>query len=281
MKKMKSLALRKCETPKDERLTMTTRFLILLSPAKNLNPNPMTKGHMTEPVFQDEAGHLIQTLQNYSPSDLAKLMKLSTPLAKLNHDRFKSFNLKDSSQSKGYQALFTFDGQAYASLEATNLSNDALDYLHHHLCILSGLYGFLRPTDAIQPYRLEMSTALSIDGKANLYAFWKDKLTAKLNEIIQKDCVTHILNCASDEYASAIHFKHLLAPVITCQFQDFKNEEYKTIGIYAKKARGLMVRYLAQQKAASLQTVQAFPSLGYRFSKESSSDDHYIFLRKA
>jgi cytoplasmic iron level regulating protein YaaA (DUF328/UPF0246 family) len=259
---------------------MADRFLILLSPAKNLASRPISKGSSTQPMFPDEANRIAQTLKAYSLSDLGHLMKLSAKLAQLNYDRFQSFNSTALHNKNTSSALFTFNGQAFATLDAASLNDEALDYLQNHLYILSGLYGFLRPYDDIQPYRLEMSTSLKVDGHANLYEFWKEKLTDKLNHIIQKDGITQVINCASEEYSRAIHFKDLLAPVITCQFQDFKNEEYKNIGIYAKKARGLMVRYLAQNNAVSLKTIQTFNSLGYVFSKEASTDDHYIFLRK-
>ena len=263
-----------------KRQAMATQLLILLSTAKNLSQYPITKETGTQPLFKDEINILIHALKQHSLSNVSKLMKLSTKLAKLNYDRIQAFNPDHFDNENASQALFTFHGQAYEALDAASLSNHALDYLKNHLYIISGLYGFLRSTDWMQPYRLEMGTSLKTEESTSLYDFWKDKLTLKLNNIIKQDGITHIVNCASEEYASAINFKALSSPVINCQFKDFKNEQYKTIGIYAKKARGLMVRYLAETKASCPETVQAFNLGGYAFSKEASTQDHYVFLRK-
>jgi cytoplasmic iron level regulating protein YaaA (DUF328/UPF0246 family) len=259
---------------------MPVKLLLLLSPAKNLARDPITKGTATQPIFKKEIDILIDTLKIYSMGDISKLMGISTKLAKLNYDRYQNFNPEQFNKGNASQALFTFNGQVYEKIDAASLSDSSLQYLQNHLYILSGLYGLLRTSDWMQPYRLEMGTKLKVNSCTNLYEFWKETLTKKLNTLIKKEGFTHIVNCASIEYAGAVNFNALDIPVITCQFKDFKNDQYKTIGIYAKKARGLMVRYLAEKNVTSLKGLQAFNTEGYQFSKEASTSEQYVFLRK-
>jgi len=259
---------------------MATKLLILLSPAKKLTTDPISKGTSTQPIFKKEISLLSDVLKGYSMGDISKLMKLSTKLSKLNYDRYQAFDPSHFSSKNATQALLTFNGQVYESLNATELNDNAFEYLKKHLVILSGLYGFLRASDWMQPYRLEMGTALKVAGCANLYQFWKETLTKKIDSLIKKESFTHIINCASAEYASAVDFKSLDTPIINCQFKDFKNGQYKTIGIYAKKARGLMVRYLAEKKVNSLNKLKAFNLDGYEYSEEASTEHNFVFLRK-
>lgn len=259
---------------------MAEKFLILLSPAKNLADRLVSKQKSTQPLFKNEIGIIIDTLKKYSMGDISKLMKLSTKLAKLNYDRYQAFDPTYYNKENASQALLTFNGHAYEALDANSLGENDLNYLKSHLYILSGLYGLLRTTDLMQPYRLEMGTALKVNDANNLYQFWQDKLTESLNKIIKKEGFTHILNCASNEYATAINFKALSIPTITCQFKVCKNNQYKTIGIYAKKARGLMVRYLAENNVTSLKGLKGFNSDGYTFAKEDSDNNTFIYTRK-
>ena len=259
---------------------MTTQLLALLSPAKKQQPTLLTTHNCTQPQFKKEMTELIAALKSMSATKIGELMSISPALSRLNYDRFQAFNPKNFSNKNASTAIATFQGDAYKALDVQSLSVADVDYLQNHLLILSGLYGALRPLDWLQPYRLEMKTALKTEQAANLASFWKTTLTQALNKHIKKTGITHLINCASKEYSNAIDFKALPIPTITCQFKQNKTGTVKMIGIYAKQARGLMVRYMAEKKAHTLKSIKAFNKGGYVFDPVLSTAQNFVFIKK-
>lgn len=255
-------------------------MLLLLSPAKiqNFEPQQIVNEH-TQPQFIDAAEILIDKIRQLSMSELAKLLNVNSNLAQLNVDRHfnwqRPFNLKNSKQ-----AVFVFNGEVFHGLNAKTLSQNDLSYLQSHLRILSGLYGVLRPFDLIQPYRLDVSTRLKTDVGNNLYAFWKDKITYALNEAIKASNGPEILlNLASSEYFKSIDRKLLQAEVIDFDFLEYKNDEYKPIVMYIKKARGMMVRYVIENRIENTEDLKGFNAEGYWFSPQLSTETELVFTR--
>ena len=249
---------------------------LLISPAKSLEFEeelPLEK--TTTPVFVEDASYINSILKEQSVADLSKLMHLSESLATLNWDRNQEFK---SPSTKSRAAVFAFNGDVYTGLDVHSLSSDKIDLMQKELRILSGLYGFLKPLDLIQPYRLEMGTKLPIGKHKNLYSFWKKKITAQLNSELEPNEL--IVNLASKEYFEVIDTSELNAPLISPEFKDFKNGKLKIISFFAKKARGMMARHLIETRASSLDQVKAFNSDGYRFSaEETTSESRPVFVR--
>nr|WP_018122228.1 peroxide stress protein YaaA [Wohlfahrtiimonas chitiniclastica] len=240
-------------------------LLFLLSPAKKLDEvRPAPVQGQGEPHFIQESAALMDVLRPLSPPALESLMKISDKLALLNAERYSNFTTP-LTEHNAKPAIFLFNGDAYESLNAYDLSNTALDYVQNHLMILSGLYGAVKSLDWIAPYRLEMGTALTNPRGKNLYEFWGSRITDYLNQIIAEKGITTVINLASHEYFSAVDPKALTVPVITPIFKDYKNGQYKTISFNAKKARGAMVRYAAEQNVTSPDDLKAFDLLGYAF----------------
>ena len=247
---------------------------ILISPAKSLDYESKvpTEQH-SNPFFLDKAVKLNKSLRQKNPFELQELMGISEKLANINWSRNQSF-CTPFNKSNSRQAVFAFNGDVYSGLDAYNIK----DYGQDKLRILSGLYGILKPLDLIQPYRLEMGTKFGIEGHKTLYSFWKDDLTKFLKtELIDSEIV---VNLASKEYSDAINFNLLESNVITPIFKDFKNEKYKIISFYAKKARGLMSKYLIENKSNSLNDILAFNASGYSYSESETFDSNQpVFVR--
>ena len=243
-------------------------MLTLLSPAKSLNYEPSHHVGFTLPHFIAETKILAVQLKKFSVPDLEKLMGISKNLAELNHQRFQNFSENfDLENSK--QALLAFDGDVYKPIEAEKFTSEDLNFAQKTLRILSGFYGVLRPLDLIQPYRLEMGTNL------NLYKFWSDKISQHLDSEGSK----HLINLASEEYFSVINPKKISAKIINITFKENKNGSYKIIGIYAKKARGLMANFIIKNKITNPQELKKFQSENYRFAKEMSDEMNFVFVR--
>ncbi|MBY5993440.1 peroxide stress protein YaaA [Ferrimonas balearica] len=254
-------------------------MLAVISPAKNLDFDtpPHVDAH-TQPQMLDHAELLMESCRRLTPADLASLMKLSDKLAGLNAARFAQWQ-PPFTPDNAKPAVLAFNGDVYTGLEAGTLSDDQLAYAQQHLRILSGLYGLLRPLDLMQAYRLEMGTKLANARGKDLYAFWDHHITEALNAALAAQGDSVLINLASNEYFKAVKPKALEARVITPVFKDWKNGQYKIISFYAKKARGLMARYLIEQRPTQPQDLEAFDYAGYRFSAEQSNADTMVFLR--
>ena len=254
-------------------------MLTLLSPAKTLDfETPPVTAKATQPVFLEQSADLVDVLKQYSPDDLGKLMKLSPKLAELNTDRFQQWTLpftKDNAKA----AILAFKGDVYTGLDAESLTEKDFEFAQQHLRILSGLYGLLKPLDLIQAYRLEMGTRLENPKGKNLYEYWGDTLTLALNQEVDKSGSNTIVNLASNEYFSAVNTKLLTAELVTPVFRDEKNGQYKIISFYAKKARGLMARWILENKLNSADSLVDFNIAGYRFSEEDSKLNNPVFKR--
>lgn len=252
---------------------------IVVSPAKSLNlESPLPTQRSTQPLFLEQANTLNTTLSKKSKKAIGALMSISDNLAALNHERFQQFEVPFT-QENARPAIYTFDGDVYTGLDAFTISEDQLDALQDRLRILSGMYGILRPLDLMQPYRLEMGTKLKKGRAENLYQFWGSSLTDHLNKELQEGEL--FVNLASNEYFKAIKTKALKVPVITPQFKDFKNGKLKMISFFAKKARGLMVRYILDTNAQTIEDLKGFNYDGYGFSLEHSNLDknELVFIR--
>lgn len=251
-------------------------MLMVISPAKTLDFDtpPVTQQH-SQPRFLDDSAKLIKQLRKMSSADIASLMKLSDKLAGLNVARYESWQTPfDLDNAK--QAVLAFKGDVYTGLEADTLSKAGFDYAQQHLRILSGLYGVLKPLDLIQPYRLEMGTKLDNPAGKDLYAFWGSKLRVSLEQELDDEV---LINLASNEYFKAIEAKKLKARIITPVFKDWKNGQYKMISFYAKKARGLMSRYIIDKKLKDAEKIKHFDYDGYRFNQDLSEGDNWVFTR--
>lgn len=255
-------------------------MLTLLSPAKKLlTATKPFDGATTEPVFLKETTELVKLMKAKSVEQIAALMDLSNALAVLNYDRYQDFHLKPTTSKTSYPALFLFQGDVYQGLEAIRWSSDDVAFSQNHLAILSGLYGLLRPLDAIQPYRLEMGVHLVNPRGNTLYAYWRDTLTKALNKQLASHDNPVLINLASTEYFKAVDEKKLNYPVLTVNFYERKNNEIKMIGIYAKKARGMMARFMMQNKIDHQEQLKDFSESGYCYNQESSSEQHMDFIR--
>jgi len=250
---------------------------ILISPSKTLSfDSEVNCKFKSESRLIDETKILHKILLNYSSEDLKGLMSVSDKIAELNYNRFK--NWEDPTLSNNSrQAVYAFKGDVYSGLDADTIEEDKFDYLQNSLRILSGYYGLLRPFDQILPYRLEMGTKLENENGNNLYKFWGDKITDVLNEDINEDDI--IVNLASDEYFKSINKDKIKSKVITPVFKEFKNGTYKVIAIYAKKARGLMSRFLIERKSTSVDDIKLFNVDSYSFDSALSNNQELVFTR--
>jgi cytoplasmic iron level regulating protein YaaA (DUF328/UPF0246 family) len=256
-------------------------MLLVVSPAKNLDyESSIPSVTPTQPRFETQIKSLIETCRHLSPADLSSLMGISDKLALLNAERFNSFSLPFDERN-ARPALYAFNGDVYTGLDALSLAPDAVAYAQSHLRILSGLYGLLRPLDLMQPYRLEMGIKLKTERGKNLYEYWDTQITELLNKDIAEQGDNVLVNLASNEYFSAVKKKSLNAMVITPQFKDEKNGQYKIISFYAKKARGLMARYVIENQINSVADLKAFDYGGYAFDESSSSETDLVFKRAA
>jgi uncharacterized protein len=255
-------------------------MLIVLSPAKTLDfeTTAKTKTH-TQPAFVRQSSELVDTLKRYSPAQIASLMGISDALAHLNAERFASWS-PDFTPENSKQAILAFNGDVYEGLNASSLAAKQMEYAQAHIRILSGLYGLLRPLDLMQPYRLEMGTALPTAKGKNLYQFWGDTLTAALNQALTENKSKAVVNLASEEYFKSVQPKGLIVPVVTPVFEDWKAGHYKVISFHAKRARGMMARFAAQKAIKDAEKLKAFNSEGYGFDEDASTELRWVFRRK-
>ena len=251
---------------------------MIVSPAKSLNFDAtLPTKEYSEALFLKEAERINKLLKKKSVRSLGKLMGISESLSELNWQRNQDFQLPFHPEN-ARPAVYAFDGDVYTGLDAYSLKQEQLPLLQEKLRILSGLYGLLKPLDLIQAYRLEMGTKMPVGVKKNLPAFWKDKVTQQLNE--EMEGADYLLNLASNEYFAAVDTKALQAEIITPQFKDFKDGKLKMISFFAKKARGMMARFVIDQKAESLDDIKAFTTDGYQFSAAHTEKEHQpVFIR--
>jgi len=249
---------------------------ILISPAKSLNFEDKVQTSInSKPLFHNDAIKINSELKKESIESLCDLMGISSKLGELNWTRNQDFT-KDSNYSK--QAIFAFNGDVYDGLDINSLDNEKHQLVNNVIRILSGLYGILKPFDHIKPYRLEMGTKFSINGNKNLYDFWKSKVTNQLKSELAEDEL--IVNLASNEYFSVINSKEVSNKIISPQFKDFRNGTLKIISFYAKKARGLMSRFIIDNNVKSVNEIVSFDSGGYSYSKKDTTDElKPVFIR--
>lgn len=254
-------------------------MLIIISPAKTLDYEapPVTRSH-SKPAMLKQSQQLVDILRGYASPELGELMQLSAKLAQLNFERYQAwatpFTLRNAKQ-----AVLAMKGDVYTGLDASSLTAEDLDFAQRHLRILSGLYGLLKPLDLMQPYRLEMGTKLPNPQGSDLYGFWGDRITRALDKALKAQGDDILINLASNEYYKSIKPKLLQGRIITPQFKQKKSGGYRMIGVFAKRARGLMSRYIIQHRLRDPEAIKQFKTDGYRFSKQQSKDDRWVFLR--
>ncbi|WP_407324063.1 peroxide stress protein YaaA [Tenacibaculum maritimum] len=250
---------------------------IIISPAKSLDFETKVPTTLhTQPQFKEKSEKLNKKLKTLSRKELSELMKISDDLAAMNYDRNQVWKLPFSLEN-AKQAVYAFTGEVYRGIDVASLDNEKLPILQDRLRILSGLYGMLKPLDLIQPYRLEMGTRLKVGEKENLYKFWGDDIVEALNREMPDDEL--FVNLASTEYFKVIPKKKLKVPIITPVFKDLKNGEYKMIMTFAKKARGMMVRYIIDNNITTLEGLKGFNIGNYGFSSEMSTETELVFIR--
>ncbi len=252
-------------------------MLMVISPAKALDFTPPAQTlPLTTPELKGDIAELAKVTHKLTAADLRRLMHISENLAKLNYERFQAF---DPAVEEGLQAAFAFNGDVYSGLEARKLDKAGLTWAQDHLRILSGLYGLLRPLDAMQPYRLEMGTRLKTKRGASLYDFWGDRISNALNAVLDGHKDKTLVNLASQEYFGAVDAKALKAPVVTCHFKEEKEGTLRILSFYAKKARGRMARYAIDNHIDQVEGLKAFDLDGYAFRRDLSTDADWIFAR--
>jgi len=254
-------------------------MLFLLSPAKALDyETPAVPARHSQPLFVPQASELIAVLREKSPQQIAALMDLSDPLAGLNVARYQAWQ-PSFSTANAKPAVLAFNGDVYEGLDARSLGEDGLAWAQDHVCILSGLYGVLRPLDLMQPYRLEMGTRLETSRGKNLYQFWGSQIADYLNQRAAADPQPLVINLASEEYFKSVDRKVLQPRVVSCVFEELKGDRYKVVSFMAKRARGLMVRHAVDRRASQLEDLMRFDREGYRFVPAASDADRLVFRR--
>lgn len=254
-------------------------LLFLLSPAKKLDYNSPVRTELhSQPQMVPQAAALIEVLKQKTPTEIQQLMKLSDALTTLNVQRYADWQ-PEFTLDNARQAVLAFNGDVYEGLAAPELSDEDLQWLQQHALLLSGLYGVLRPLDLMQPYRLEMGTRLATDAGKNLYAYWGSQIATYINEQLAKASQPTVINLASNEYFKAVDKKTLQAPVVECVFQEQRGEDWKIISFYAKKARGLMLRYAVDHRIDTVEGLKGFDVGGYHFTPEVSSETSLVFRR--
>ena len=253
-------------------------MLIVLSPAKSLDlESPPTTQERSTPRFIDDAAELIRVLKPKSPAEIGALMAISDQLSVLNVTRYADWH---PDHAAARQAIMSFDGDVYTGLAARSLGKQALGYVRDRVRILSGLYGVLRPLDAMHPYRLEMGTRLANPRGKDLYAFWGERVTAALNADLKDAGSSVLVNLASEEYFKSVKPKLLDVPVVTPVFEDWKNGKYKIISFFAKRARGMMARHAAEQGITDVERLKDFDVDGYAYDEAVSTDKSWVFRRR-
>ena len=250
---------------------------LLLSPAKSLDfESKIPTSQNTEAQFLKQAERLNRLLKKKSARGLSKLMSISDNLGQLNYQRNQNWKLPFTTRN-ARPAVYTFSGDVYKALYPYSIPKDKVEVLQNTVRIISGLYGLLKPTDLIQPYRLEMGTKFAVGENKNLYQFWRKTITESLNNELEDDEL--LLNLASNEYFKAIDTKALKVPVVTVNFKDFKNGKYKMIMTFAKQARGFMARYIIDTNAKTINNIKGFNYHGYNFSESMSNENKLVFIR--
>lgn len=250
---------------------------IIISPAKSLDfESPVPTAEFSENAFLKKSETIQKTLKKKKPKELSELMGISDKLAQLNYIRNQEWSLPFTPEN-ARQAVFAFNGDVYLGLDAYTIAPEKLPVLQEKLRILSGLYGILKPLDLIQPYRLEMGTNLQVGKAKNLYEFWKKTLTDAFNKELSKDEL--VVNLASKEYADALEFNALKGKVIVPEFKDYKDGQLKMISFFAKKARGLMTRYIIDNNCETIEDLKGFNAENYRFDENLSKGNKLVFTR--
>ena len=255
-------------------------MIIVLSPAKTLDYDFEANSKHSVPSFLGQSSELIKQLKQKEPKDIASLMGLSDKLASLNYDRYQSWTASKKASNDSKPSMLVFKGDVYQGLQAEDLTNRELDFAQKHIRILSGLYGILRPLDLMKPYRLEMGTKLETSKGKNLYEFWGNKIQKNVLEELKKQKSDLLINLASKEYFSVLGKVPEDINVVSPTFKDYKNGKYKIISFYAKKARGLMARWIIQNKVKDFEDLANFNVDGYKYSKAESTATTPVFLRK-
>ncbi|GAA6206280.1 MULTISPECIES: peroxide stress protein YaaA [Thalassotalea] len=255
-------------------------MLLVVSPAKNLDyESPLTTDKFSQPELLSHSQLLIEECVKLSPAEISSLMGISDKLAGLNAARFGQWSQPFTTEN-ARPAVLAFNGDVYTGLDAKTLTDADFEYAQQHMRILSGLYGLLKPLDLMQAYRLEMGTKLNNDRGTNLYQFWGELITEKLNQALAEQGDNILVNLASNEYFKAVKKKSLQADLITPAFKDWKNGQYKMISFFAKKARGLMARYIIENQVNSLAELKGFAVAGYSFNEDLSKGNDWVFTRK-
>jgi cytoplasmic iron level regulating protein YaaA (DUF328/UPF0246 family) len=255
-------------------------MLFLLSPAKALDyETPVDFAPATPPLFVRQSAELISLLRQKSPQQIAEMMSLSDPLAGLNAARYAAWSTR-ATLKNARQAVLAFNGDVYRGLDARSLSAEELGWLQEHVCILSGLYGVLRPLDRMQPYRLEMGTRLPNQHGRDLYHFWGRQISDYLNTRLKANISPVLVNLASSEYFKAVDLKALKARVVDCVFEELKGNEFKVVSFFAKRARGLMARYATKNRILRPSQLEGFKDEGYAFDRAASRADRLVFRRR-
>ena len=253
-------------------------MLVVISPAKTLKTDIQATENSTTPVLINKAKKLAGILKGYNPTQLAELMGISSKLAWLNFERYQQWK-SPYTYKDAFNAIYAFRGEVYNGLDIDSFSEEDVAYTQDHLRILSGLYGVLKPLDAILPYRLEMGTKLRVGEHNNLYQFWGDLITKTLNKDLKAFGENTLINLASEEYFKSINTKLLKANIITPVFKENKDGNYKVISIYAKKARGLMTRFIMKNRITQVNDIKHFENEGYYFNENLSNKSSFVFTR--
>lgn len=254
-------------------------MLVLLSPAKNLNFDPAPDApRATKPALAKHTAELAETTRKLTRAKIKTLMGVSDKLADLNYERFQAFHANGKAEG-AKQAVLAFNGDVYLGLDAATLDNDDLVFAQDHLRTLSGLYGLLRPLDAIQPYRLEMGSKLKNLRGGDLHAFWGDLISKEINKALKSHADATVINLASNEYFSAVDRFALKFPVITPAFKEEKDGRLRSLMFYAKRARGLMARWIIQNRVERHDDLKEFSLEGYSFQPDGSDDQTWLFTR--
>ncbi|XVN42221.1 MAG: peroxide stress protein YaaA [Candidatus Rickettsia vulgarisii] len=248
-------------------------MITIISPTKSQDFTPQIPDlPSSKPIFTEQTQHLLQICKNLSKDQIKKLMGISDKLADLNYNRFQDFN-----NHSAKQAVVAYDGDVYSNIDRKNFTKQQLNFLQDHLCIISGLYGLLRPLDLIRPYRLEM--AVKLPDLMKLPEFWQDKITSYINKTLATQQNKYLINLASSEYSSSINLDQLNYPMINIYFKEYKNNKLQIIGINAKKARGAMVNFISKNLVDNPKKLKDFFELGYKYSKNNSSDRDWVFVK--
>jgi len=257
-----------------------TFMLVVVSPAKNLDfESPLPTDKYSQPELLEHSKLLIAHCKKLSPADISTLMGISDKLAGLNAARFGEWSMPFTVDNSR-QAILAFNGDVYTGLDAKTFSDEDFDFAQQHMRILSGLYGLLKPLDLMQAYRLEMGKKLPNDRGSNLYQFWGDIITDKVNEALAQQGDALLINLASNEYFKSVKKKNLNGEIITPAFKDWKNGQFKMISFFAKKARGLMARYIIENRITDVEQLKSFDVAGYQYSEDLSQGNDWVFTRQ-